>query len=176
MTQLTSGLVGYLQQAMFNAGFYPGALTTVFDANTVAQLDAYWASKGYAAPKSAIEATALLQRSFVEVPQTHTFTLAEMTVIGQAYAEKKGLGVMGWLRRNWPWVVAGGVVVVGGSIGGYYYWQKSQEGGGTGELGDLGCPCAMGLGHGGRTTNYLFPSGKKSGHYRASTGRFHSHG
>ncbi len=174
MTQLTSGLVGYLQQALFKVGFWPGALTTVFDAATVAQLDAYWASKGYPAPKSAVEATALLQRSFSEVPQDHAFTLAEMTVIGQAYAEAKGLGVVGWLKRNWPWVAAG-VVVVGGGIGAYAWWRKGQEPP-AGELGDLGCPCMMGLGHGGRTSTYQFQSGRKRGHYRSSTGRFHSHG
>lgn len=175
MTQLTSGLVGYLQQALMKVGFYPGALTTVFDAATVAQLDLYWASKGFPAPTSAVEATALLQRSFSEVPQEHAFTLAEMTVIGQAYAEAKGLGFGGWLKRNWPWVVVGGIVVVGGAVGGYMYWQKSQKPmGELGDFGDLGCPCA--LGHGGRTTSYSFPSGRKSGHYRSSTGRFHAHG
>lgn len=176
MTQLSSGLVAKLQQALYKQNFYPGVLTSVFDANTVNQLALYWQAKGFPAPTNAAEATALLQRSFIESGiQDPAFNLAELTVLGQAYAEAKGLGFMGWLGRNWPWVVVGGIVVVGGAIGGYMWWQKSQNPmGELGDFGDLGCPCA--LGHGGRTANYQFPSGKKSGHYRSSTGRFHAHG
>ena len=170
MITITSGLAVKLQSALYKAGYFPGLMTSVFDENTVNQLDAYWRAKGFALPTSADEAQLLLSRSFMETGvQDPAFTVAEMVVLSQGYASARNLGIGGWFKKNWMWV-AGGVVVIGGAVGGYYWYQKSQEGGGTN---GLGCGCA--LGHGGRTTSYSFPGGTKHGHYSKATGRFHSH-
>lgn len=172
--QISSGLVAKLQQALWKAGYFPGLITQVFDDNTVAQLEAYWASKGWALPANAVAATGLIQGSFLgeDNVQDPSFTQAEMTVIGQAYAEKRGLnGAGGWLKKNWLWI-AGGVVLVGAGVGGYFWWRHSQ----AQAMGELGCGCPpRPLEHSGRTSTYRFPSGTKHGHYRASTGRFHQH-
>lgn len=171
MIQITSGLVAKLQGALYSVGFFPGLMTNVFDENTVNQLEAYWRSKGFAMPTSAEQATVLLQQSFIGATgaQDPLFALSEMNTIAMKYAEVRSLGIGGWFKKNWPWVV-GGVVVIGGAVGGYYWYQKSQEDGGTN---GLGCGCA--LGHGGRTTSYTFPRGTKRGHYSSASGRFHTH-
>lgn len=175
-TRVSQGLAAKLQQALVKFGFYPGLMSLTWDANTISELERYWTSKGFALPKSAAEATSLLSQSFREegAVRDPDFTSAEETVLGLAYAEARGLD-KGWFRKNWIWITLGGVVLVGGAVGGYFWWKKSKKP--MGELeglgGGLGCPCA--LGHSGRTSMYSFPSGKKRGHYRDATGRFHSH-
>ncbi len=170
MITITSGLAVKLQSALYKAGYFPGVLTSVFDENTVNQLDAYWRSKGFALPASADEAQLLLSRSFMETGvQDPMFSVSEMVALAKGYASARNLGLGGWFKKNWPWVL-GGVVVAGGAVGGYYWYQKTHE---DSESGGLGCGCA--LGHGGRTASYSFPGGTKRGHYSSSTGRFHTH-
>jgi hypothetical protein len=184
----TSAQVMNLQHGLSLSGFWPGAITGgvggKLDPATVAALDAYWTSKGSKLPQSAIEALGLLKSSFRSADgtvQNPVFSADELYALAMDYAAVKGLGVGGWLKKNWLAVTIVGVVVVGGgAAGGYLWWRKSQEGKATDGLGEmdggLGCPCMLGLGHGGRTAKYEFPSGTKKGHYRASNGRFHSHG
>ena len=183
----TSAQVMNLQHGLSLSGFWPGAITGgvggKLDPATVAALDAYWTSKGQKLPQSPIEALGLLKQSFRTADgaaQNPVFGADELYALATDYAAVKGLGVGGWLKKNWLAATVVGVVVVGGgAVGGYLWWRKSKEdkaAAGLGEMGDLGCPCMLGLGHGGRTTKYEFPSGTKKGHYRDSTGRFHAHG
>jgi hypothetical protein len=150
----------------------------IFTNEMGAALDAWLAERGAPVAKAAIIA-ALLPLKDVGTTEALKLTDTNLNDLADAYMRYKGLPAEGdvfgtqpsWLRRNWLWLTIGGVVVVGGAVGGYFWWKKSKKP--MGELEGLGCPCA--LGHSGRTSVYAFPSGKKRGHYRDSTGRFHSH-
>ena len=148
---------------------FPGNLTGVFDAILAARLEAYWTSIGQSLPTTVDGANKLLM-DLPDASGGHALAPEEASALATAYMAVRP----GWFKRNWLWVTIGSVVIVGGAVGGYFWYMKSHEKP-MGELGDggLGCPCA--LGHGGRTAMYQFPSGKKRGHYRDSTGRFHSH-
>lgn len=140
MITVTSGLATKLQSALYKAGYFPGLMSSVFDDNTVNQLDAYWTAKGFALPKSADEAQTLLARSFMETGvQDPMFSVSEMVALAKGYASKKNLGVGGWFKKNWPWVV-GTVVVVGGVVGGVAWYRHEH----ASDTKGLGCGCALG--------------------------------
>lgn len=167
-------LANKLLQALTDAGF-PGNLNGQFNAAVVARLNSYWTAHGWTLPATLDNANKLFL-AFAGADATSIFTAAEASALASAYMSMQG----GWLKKNWMWLV-GGVVLLGGAVAGGIYWWKKTHQPPMGKLGDgglggddgLGCPCA--LGHGGRTAMYEFPSGKKRGHYRDSTGRFHAH-
>ena len=179
----TGAQISDLQHGLSLVGFPaaggPALTAGVFDVATVAALDAYWSSLGAKLPQTADAALTMLKNSFRSADgatQNPVFSADELFALAKDYAALKGLGASGWFKKNWYWVVIGGVVVAGGAVGGFFWWKKSKKPMGELEgLGDggMGCPCA--LGHSGRTSRYTFPTGKKLGHYRDSTGRFHTH-
>jgi len=144
---------------------FPGNQTGVFDAVLAKRLEAYWTSIGQPLPTT-VDGAAKLLAALQDAHAAYALAPEEAAALAAAYMAVRP----SWLKRHWLAVTIGTVVVVGGAVGGYFWWTKSHE---EKAPGGLGCPCA--LGHGGRTAMYKFPSGNKRGHYRDSTGRFHSH-
>ncbi len=162
-----------VQGKLATKGLFPGVVDGKFDIKLVTALETFFGSM----PTTLKEAAPMFGKLNVDAPaaagsESMNLTPEEMGLLSVAYLAFKDVnGGIGYkIRKNLALVIVGAVVLTGGVVGGVWYWKKHKSSGGAH---GLGCPCS--LGHGGRTTSYRFPSGKKHGHYRTSTGRFHAH-